>query len=460
MKRVPHVYALLFLVIIFAALLTYVVPAGTYERFEDEETGRTLVDADSFEFVDSNPSGIMDVFEAVQLGLVESADIVFFIFVVGGAFGIIRGTGAIDAGLGLAVNKFQGREKLLFPALILIFSIGGGTFGLAEETIPFIPIAVLLCRQLGYDAMVGLAIVSVGARVGFAAGLMNPFTIGVAQGIAELPMFSGLLFRIVVYLLLLIASIWYVNRYAKKVKEDPTQSYVHDLEQQSLETMDSSNIPDFNKTHGAVLITVIIGFSTMIFGVFQHGWYINEISSIFLATGIIAGLVGSLGMNGVANKFVDGARELTLGALVVGVARGILVVMEDGQIIDTIIYSAGVTLETMPRVLAANGMFAFQWILNIFIPSGSGQAATTMPIMTPIADLADVSRQTAVLAYHYGDGFTNLITPTGGTLMASLAMANIPFERYFKWVLPLLGIWTVIGISAVTIATLIDFGPF
>ncbi|WP_353893690.1 hypothetical protein PRVXH_000450 [Proteinivorax hydrogeniformans] len=460
MKKIPHVYALLFMVIIFAAVLTHIVPAGEYQRVEDPETGRTVVDPESFQYVEADPVGVFDTLQAVQLGLVDAANIVAFIFIVGGAFGIIRGTGSIDAGLGLAVDKMQGRERLLFPALILLFSIGGATFGLAEETIPFIPIAVLLCRRLGYDAMVGFALVSIGARLGFSAGMLNPFTIGVAQEIAELPLFSGLLYRTIWYVILLIVTIWYINRYAQAVKKNPDKSYVRDIELSSSDEADDSNIPEYETKHTLVLVAVVLGFIAMIYGVFQLEWYINEIAGVFLAIGIVAGLVGRLGINGTASNFVEGARELTFGALVVGVARGILVVLEQGMIVDTIINAAGLGLQTLPTVLAANGMFVFQLILNVLIPSGSGQAATTMPIMAPIADIAGITRQTAVLAFHYGDGFTNIITPTGGTLMASLAIANIPFERYAKWVLPLLGIWTLVGITAITIATLIGYGPF
>ncbi|WP_350343384.1 hypothetical protein PRVXT_002683 [Proteinivorax tanatarense] len=460
MKKIPHVYALLFMVIIFATVLTYLVPSGVYERIEDPETGRTVVDPESFHYVEADPVGVFDTLQAVQLGIVDAANIVAFIFIVGGAFGIIRGTGAIDAGLGLAVDRMEGRERLLFPALIILFSIGGATFGLAEETIPFIPIAVLLCRRLGYDAMVGFALVSIGARLGFSAGMLNPFTIGVAQGIAELPLFSGIAYRTIWYVVLLIVTIWYINRYAQTIKRDPEKSIVRDIELASSDNADESNIPDYVSKHTWVLLAVVVGFVAMIYGVFELEWYINEIAAIFLAIGIVAGLIGGLGINGTASNFVEGARELTFGALVVGVARGILVVLEQGMIVDTIIHVAGTGLQTLPTVLAANGMFLFQLILNVLIPSGSGQAATTMPIMAPIADIADISRQTAVLAFHYGDGFTNIITPTGGTLMASLAIANIPYERYARWVLPLLGIWIVVGMTAITIATLIDYGPF
>jgi len=458
--KVPHVYALLFIVIIGAAILTYIIPAGEYDRFVDEETGRTLVDPESFRFVDPEPVGFLDIFEAVQLGMIDAANIVFFIFIVGGAFGIIAATGAIDAGLGAAVRKLSKKDKILLIAIIVLFSIGGGTFGMAEETLVFIPIGVMLAKRLGYDAMVGLAVVSLGARVGFGSGLLNPFNVGVAHEIAELPMFSGLQFRLFWYAIFLLVTIVFIMRYAARVKADPTRSALAGLEDNDEYEVDESTIPDFTKIHALVLTAVVIGFAVLIYGVFALGWYINEIAAIFLAIGVIAGLIGRLGINGTARSFVKGARDITYGALIVGLARGILVVLEQGLIIDTIIYAGGTWLAVFPAVLAANGMLVFHTLLNILIPSGSGQAAATMPIMTPISDIAGITRQTAVLAYHYGDTITNLISPTVGTLMASLAIANVPFARYAKWVFPLVLWWLVVGIASVTTATLIGFGPF
>ena len=458
--KVPHVYALLFIVIIGAAILTYIIPAGEYDRFTDEETGRTLVDPESFRFVDPEPVGFLDIFEAVQLGMIDAANIVFFIFIVGGAFGIIAGTGAIDAGLGAAVRKLSNKDKVLLIGIIVLFSIGGGTFGMAEETLVFIPIGVMLAKRLGYDAMVGLAVVSLGARVGFGSGLLNPFNVGVAHEIAELPMFSGLQFRIFWYLIFLLVTIVFIMRYAARVKADPSRSALADMEDNDEYEVDESKIPEFTNTHVAVLAAIVVGFAILIYGVFALGWYINEIAAIFLAMGVIAGLIGKLGINGTARSFVKGARDITFGALIVGLARGILVVLEQGLIIDTIIYAGGTWLAVFPAAIAANGMLVFQTLLNVLIPSGSGQAAATMPIMTPISDIAGITRQTAVLAYHYGDTITNLISPTVGTLMASLAIANVPFARYAKWVFPLVLLWLVVGMAAVTSAVVIGYGPF
>ena len=460
--KIPHVFVLLMIMIILGAVLTYIVPAGEFERVEDPETGRTVIDPDSFEYVDPSPVGPFEVFMSVQLGMIDAANIIFFVFIVGGAFGMIRATGVIEAGIGKAMNKLQGRETLLLIAIMLITALGGASFGLAEEFIPLVPVGVLLARKLRYDAMVGMAIFMVAVRGGFASGAMNPFTVGVAQGIAELPIFSGLGFRWAIFAVITLVTIWYVMRYAKKVKENPESGVMYDLELEAAKENDihAEEVPEFEARHTRVLIAAVIGFIALIYGVLELGWFINELATLFLILGIVGGLVGSVGPNKLAEGFVAGAKDLALGALVIGIARGILVVLEQGLIVDTIIFSAGSWLAAMPTMLAANGMFVFHLLFNFLVPSGSGQAATTMPIMIPIADLADITRQTAVVAYNLGDGMSNQIFPTVGALMAALGLANIPYERYFKFIWPLVLMYAAIGFIFVTIAVAINLGPF
>lgn len=460
---VPHTYVLLFIIIIIAAILTYIVPAGAFEKVEDPNTGRMVIDVDSFEYKESTPVSFFDVFKGVHTGMKNASAIIFFIFILGGAFEIIQRTGVIDAGINKVLGSFSKQKNLLIVIIVFIFSIFGGTIGMAEEVIIFIPITMALFHKLGYDKIVGAGTVILGSRIGFTAGLMNPFTVGVAQGIAELPLFSGLGYRIIWYVALLIVSLWYMLRYAKKIEGDPTASVLYghkDYELHGAEDDNTGELLEFTKTHMFVSLVVVVGFGIMLFGILKYGWYMTEIAGIFLAIGIIAGLVGRLSLNTIAERFVAGAKELTYGALVVGVAASVLVMLEKGQIVDTIIHSAGSGLNKLPKVLAANGMYAFQLLLNVLIPSGSGQAATTMPIMAPLADMLGITRQTAVLAFHYGDGFTNMVSPTNGTMMASLAVAGISFERWIKWMGPLFIVWVGIGVASITIATLIGLGPF
>jgi len=458
--RVPHTYVLIFMVILIAAAATYIIPAGVYEKVEDPNTGRTVVDPDSFHYVDPNPVKPFDVIQAIPKGMKDAATIIFFIFIVGGAFGMIQGTGAIEAGIGKAVKSLEGKEKILIPATMFIFSLGGATFGMAEETLVFIPMGVALARALGFDAITGTAMIALGAAAGFTGGWMNPFTVGVAQGIAQLPLFSGIGLRLAGWVVFLAIAVWYVVSYSLKVKADPTKSVIYDLEQENKEVMKLEEIPELTSKHKLVFGVIVIGFAFIIYGVFKLGWYITEISSMFLLMGIVSGLVGGSGVNKTASDFVEGAKSLTFGALVVGLARGILIVMKEGLIIDTIIHSLAGMISALPTTVSAVGMYAVQVVINFFIPSGSGQAATTMPIMAPLADLVGITRQTAVLAYQYGDGFTNSIIPTSAVLMGYLSIANIPYERWFKWIAPLMALWLLSGCVFLVISVLINYGPF
>lgn len=459
--KVPHTYVILFAVIIIMSLLTYIIPAGEFDRVEDPTTGRSVVAADSFHEVDQNPTKFFDLFKSVPKGMKAASSIVFFIFIVGGAFQIITGTGAIEAGIGKIAVGLKGKEKLMIPIFIALFAAAGGTFGMAEEAIVFVPIGIALARALGYDAITGTAMITLGAAVGFSSGFMNPFTVGVAQGISELPLFSGIAFRFVILGVMFIITTWYVMRYANKVKENPSKSIVRSLEiEEKDKVIDLSNIPKLEKRHYLVLLTVIVGFAFIIYGVFELGWYITEIGATFLAMGIIGGFLGKLGPSRVAEEFVIGAKSIVFGALVVGIARGILVVMQDGVIIDSIINGLASAIQTLPKSIAVIGMYIVQVIINFFIPSGSGQAAATMPIMAPLADLIEVNRQVAVTAYQFGDGFTNSIIPTSAALMGVLSIAKISYEKWVKFLWPLMLIWIGTGAVFLIVANAINYGPF
>lgn len=458
-SRVPHSYVILFSMIIIMAILTYVIPAGQFERVD--VGGRTVVDPSSYSSVESNPATIFDVFKAVPKGLGAAQSIVFFIFIVGGSFNIITQTGAIEAGISKIAVSLKGKEKLLIPLIVFIFSIGGGTIGMAEEAIVFVPIGIALSRALGYDAVVGMAIVSLGAAVGFTSGFMNPFTVGVAQGIAEIPLFTGIELRLVIWVASLVLVIAYIYKYANKVKANPELSIVYDLEQEEKDhVIDLSNVMEMTKKHVMVLLVFALGMILLIFGVFKYGWYITEIAAIFIAMGIIAGLVGGMDVNEIAKEFILGAKEMTTGAIVVGVARGMLVIMESGLILDSIVNGLASAITMLPKSISAVGMLIVQSFINFFIPSGSGQAATTMPIMTPLADVIGLTRQTAVLAYQFGDGISNSIIPTSGVLLANLSVAKIKYDSWVKFVWPLILLWTLMAAVFMVIATAISYGPF
>ncbi|MCC3143976.1 YfcC family protein [Halanaerobium sp. Z-7514] len=457
-ERFPHVLVLLFAIILLAALSTYIVTPGSYERVVVE--GREVIDPVSYQVVERTPVGFFGVLKSIPQGLNEVGFIIFFIFIVGGAFGIISKTGAVDAGIASLTRILEGREKIIIPAIMGVFALGGSTLGMAEETLVFIPAMVPLAIALGFDSLTGVAVVLIGAGAGFAGAFMNPFTIGIAQGIAELPIFSGMGFRIGVWFVITGIAVAFVYRYAAKIKENPELSPMYEEDQKRSHSVDISEFDKLENHHKHVLAVVIIGFLILIWGVTQYGWYITEISALFLGIGIASGLIGKLGVNGTAESFVEGARDLTMAAIIVGVARAILVVLNDGNIIDTILFSVSNAIEGLPSYFSALGMYFFQSLLNIIVPSGSGQAALTMPIMSPLSDLVGVSRQTAVLAYQLGDGFTNIWSPTSGYFMAGLGLAGVGWEKWAKWFMPLLLIWLAAGGVLVTIAHLIQYGPF
>ncbi|GAB6085963.1 YfcC family protein [Alkaliphilus crotonatoxidans] len=459
--KVPHTYVILFSVILLMALLTYFIPAGEYDRILDEATDRIVVDPGSYHQVEQNPIKFFELFKAVPKGMAEAQNIIFFIFIVGGAFQMITATGAIEAGIGKLAKGLHGKEKILIPMFLIVFAIGGGTFGMSEETIVFIPIGIALARALGYDAITGTAMITLGAACGFISGFMNPFTVGVAQQIAELPMFSGIELRLVLMGLFLAITMIYLIKYAEKVKKDPTASVVYELEQEEKNLIiDINNLPRLMPQHYLVLATILVGFGFIIVGVFNWDWYITEIAATFLAMGIIGGLLGKLGPDQLAQEFVVGAKSIVFGALVVGVARGILVVMQDGKILDSIVYGLAMAIQSLPRSISAIGMYGVQVIINFFIPSGSGQAAVTMPIMKPLADIIGVTRQTAVVAYQLGDGFTNSIIPTSAALMGVLSVAKISYEKWVKFLWPLMAIWLGTGAIVMLFVNMINFGPF
>lgn len=324
--KVPHTYTLIFTIIIIAGLASYVVPAGEFERVEDEESGRTLVVDGSYKEIESDPVSFFELFTAIPMGLEKGAQIIFYIFLVSGVFGIIHKTGAIEAGVYKGVRALEGKEKLLIPMSMILFSIGGFTMGMAEEAIIFVPIGIAIARGMGFDAVTGTAMITLGAASGFFGGMLNPFTVGVAQSLADVPLFSGIGFRFAVYILVLGFAIWYVMRYAFKVKRNPELSVIYDIEQKEVNA-DMKNFAKLTGKHKLVFLTMAIGIGFNIYGVFNWEWFITELAASFLIMGIIAGLLGGLNTTRIFDSFIDGAKAVTFGALIVGFARAITVVL-------------------------------------------------------------------------------------------------------------------------------------
>lgn len=450
--RIPHTYTIIFFIIMFMAILTWVVPSGEFHRVENAD-GRMIVVADSYHEVEANPQGFADFFTAPIKGIIDAADTIGFVLIVGGAFGIIAKTGAIEAGISQAVRIFGNREILLIPIAMILFALGGTTFGMCEETLPFYMIFIPLMMALGYDSLTGLSIVYIGAAVGTNASTVNPFSIGIAQAIAELAPGSGVVFRAIVWVIQVSLAIAFVIWYAKRVKKDPTKSPVYDLDQKNKErfSLNMNEMTTFRKRDGAVLAVFGIGMCVMVYGVLAYGWFTQEITMIFMIIGVFSGIAGRLNETEIAEAFVEGAKGLVYAAVVIGLARSIIIVAQDGKIIDSILFSASNVLGELPKTVFINLMLITQNIISFFVPSSSGHAALTIPIMAPLGDLVGVARQNIISAYQYGTGITSFITPTNGVLMAALTMAGIPWSKFVKYIAPLLITLWVLSAIALTI---------
>jgi uncharacterized ion transporter superfamily protein YfcC len=459
LERFPHVYVILFLLIIISAILTYIIPANQYDlQVIDGETSK-LIDPETYHSVDQAPIDPWEVLLSIPKGMGEVAYIIFFIFIVGGAFNIIAATGAVESFIRATTISLKGRESLVLIVVTILFSVGGTTFGMAEEALVFIPMLVMLAIGLGYDSLTGVAMALVGPCAGFTGAFMNPFTLGVAQGIVGLPLFSGLEYRVVIYIITTITATAFIYFYARKVKKNPETSIMYAEDQKrAVAEVEGKHI--FTLQQKIVLIVMLLTFVLLIYGVNKYGWYIDELAALFLGMGIVCGFIGGLWPSKVAEAFVDGAMALTVGALVVGIARAILVVLRDGVILHTIVHFLAGLVSGLPSVFGVVGMYLVQLVISVIIPSGGGMASVTMPIMGPLASLLGMTQQTAVLIYQFADGFTNIIIPTSGYLLAGLALAKVPYEKWVKWYWPLFLIFLVLGAIFAIIAQVIKFGPF
>ena len=442
MKRIPHTFTIVFALIVLAAVMTWFVPAGEYLR--QSVDGREVVVSDSYHRVDAAPQ-TWQVFSALFNGFVDKADIIIFILMVGGAFWILNHSHAIDVGVMAFLRRVQklskyrliralGVNNIIITLVMLMFSLFGAIFGMSEETIAFVVVFIPLAIQMGYDSIVGVCMCYVAAHVGFAGAMLNPFTIGIAQGIAGLPLFSGLEYRLFCWVVLTIIGIAFVLWYAARVKAKPERSPVYKLDDYWRERQLSTLNSQLSTRQSLILVLLLLTIVALVVGVLAWDWYIAEISALFLAMGIISGILDRQGADSIAKLFLEGCKDILSAALVVGLASGIIFILKDGKVIDTLLYGLTKSLAQTGEVLSLGVMYLFQTALNIVMPSGSAKAALTMPIMTQFADLINISRQTTVLAFQFGDGFTNMLTPTSGVLIGVLGIARIPYGTWLKWV--------------------------
>ena len=442
--KTPHTFVILVAIIIIAAIATYLIPAGEFTRFKDAATGKTLVEAGSYHRIASNPLNPLLIPSAIYTGIVKSASTITFMLIIGGAFEVITSTGALTALCKKLSKTFSKHKYAVIPVFLTLFSIFGFTMGMSSEVMIFVPIGITLALFLGLDKVTGTAMIALGAAVGFTVGILNPFNVGVAQDIAELQLFSGMAYRIVILVILLAATSAYIIIYAKKVAANPEKSVIYGIQEDTEYTFEDVS-DSISKSQIAVLVIMAAGFGILIYGLSKKGWYFEEMSGLFIFMGIACGLVSGYGPSRIAKEFGNGAKGIVVGCLIIGIARTVEVILSDAKILDTIVYGIVNIVNVMPGSIKAVGMFICQSLINCVIVSGTGQAAVTMPLMVPVSDLVGISRQTAVLAFQLGDGFSNSVLPMSSSLMGYLAVSKIPYSKWLKFMMPLFLIWTALG---------------
>jgi uncharacterized ion transporter superfamily protein YfcC len=460
----PNTFVLLFAILALIALATWFVPGGKYETHL--VNGKQLVDPSTFHYVASAPQGLVALMKAPIKGFVEAAQIIGFVLIVGGAFAVVQRTEAIDTAIRSIARAHEHSALVratIIPVFVTLFSLGGATFGMNEEVIPFILIFVPLALALGYDTVTGVSIPFLGSQVGFGAAFLNPFNVGIAQGIAGVPVFSGMGYRLVVWAAATLVTVAFLMWYAARVKRNPALSptFVLDQAKRKEHPVAMSSSGEVNDRmggrHAAVLAIFALALGTMVIGVVKYDWFIDEIAALFLTMAIVVGMVGRLGPDNWVAAFMQGAKDLAPTALVIAIARATMILARDAHIIDTILHGLMPWVASSHPVFAAQKMYLIQSVINFFIHSGTGQAALTMPIMAPLADLVGVTRQTAILAFQLGELSTPMI-PTSGITVGVLALARVPWLTWAKWMIPLQLIYLVLALLLLVPPCLMQWG--
>lgn len=457
--QMPHIYVILFLLSAAAAVATYIIPAGEYERVPGPE-GRITIDANSYTEMEQTPVGIVDFLTVIPRGLIDAGEVVFFTFIIGGMFMVLRRTGIIEITVDKLARKFANKSIMLIPILTVVFAAVATVIGTPELCLVYIPVIMPLMIALGYDSIVAAAIALCGTVIGFAAGVLNPINTGLAQKISGIPVFSGIGFRLIIFTVAVTAAVLYIMRYAKKIQKNPLHSFVYEDDQTKrklYQHKDQIEEKQMTTRQKYASVTALIFFGILVYGVIGQGWFMVEMSGLFIFMGAFVGLIAGLTLTQICEGFNQGFRDVLVGAIIVGIARAVAVVMEDGHIMDTIVHSLGTAVNELPPVFGAVGMYVVQLVINFFIPSGSGQALVTMPIMAPLSDIIGVTRQTAVLAFQLGDGFAHILYPTSGYFMAALSIAGVAYQKWIRFFFPLFFVFALISLVSLIIAQIIQW---
>lgn len=458
-----NTFAIILSIVVLVAVLTWIVPSGAYDTMD--VNGRQVVVANTYHPVDANPQGLFDVLQSPIQGFSKTAEVIVFLLVIGGVLSVIEKTGAITAGIQSASLFFKNNPKLRFlfiPLGIIVFSLCGATFGMCEEALIFIPIFIPLALSLGYDSALGTAIPFIGAGVGFAAAFTNPFTVGIAQGIAQVPLYSGIGYRFIIWIICTTVVITWLSVYANKVRKDPTKSVTYEFDLEKRKELQLSEAPKpMTKSQKYVLIAFGLGMVGLILGVLkpqicnlinesfkldlisvfhwsEDGWYITEIAALFLGVGFLCAILGKMSMQEFNTSFFDGVRGMAEIAMLLCFAQAIVIIANNGHILDTLLEYMSSMIKHLHPVCASWAAMMLQTIIDFFIPSGSGKAVLTMPILAPLADLIGITRQTMVLAFQLGGSWINMVIPTDPVTIAAIGFAKIAYPKWLKWMLPLL----------------------
>lgn len=462
-KELKALNPMLFLVAIMliVTVASYIVPVGSYDRVMVD--GQEIVDPESYHSVERSPITPFNLLVSVTLGMQRGSAIIFFLLIIGAMFAILDGTGAINAGMSNIVRAMKGKEFLMIPVCMIVFGMGSAFCANFEEFLAFVPLVLACCLTMGFDSLTAVGIIFCAAAAGYGGAITNAFTTGIAQSIAGLPMFSGMGLRIAVFVVLLTVSIIYVTWHALRVKKNPqlSSTYEMDLVTAKNVALNVDNSVPLTTRQKIVLVIFVGGIAFTVYGIIVKGYYIDELAGIFLAIGIIGGLVGGLRPGEICEHFEKGCVNMLFPCLMVGLANSVIILLEQSNMMDSIIHLLVSALNGLSPMLTAFGMFITTDLFNVLIPSGSGKAAIVMPIMVPLADMMDITRQTSVLAFQLGDAFTNVMAPTGGEILAALAMCGgVSFKKWMKYLLPLFIAWWIVAFIFLAIAVQTGYGPF
>ncbi len=467
--RFPSAFTILFGLIILVAALTWIIPAGQYQRIPSAALGKDVPVAGSYAPTDANPQSVFEVILAPIAGFYDpvaytanAIDVSLFVLIIGGFIGVVTASGAIDAGIARAMVRLKGRETWMIPFLMALFALGGTTYGMAEETLAFYVLLIPVMIAAKFDALTAVAVILLGAGIGVLGSTINAFSTVIASDAAGVTFAEGLVLRLIILALCWIVTVAFVMRYAARVRADPSKSLVYDLKaanEAHFLKQTPAEAASFTGLHKIVLILFALTFGVMIWGVSMGGWWMAEMSGLFLAAAIIIGIVARLGEGKLVESFVNGARDLLGVALIIGLARGIVVVMDAGHITDTILHAAEVSVAGLPRTAFILVVYWIEVGLSFFVPSTSGLAVLSMPILAPVADFAGVKRELVVTAFATASGMVNLITPTSAVVMGGLAIGRVPYERWLRFIWPLLVVLTLIIMAALALAVTFGAAP-